>query len=92
MLVRLLIQQMCDWIVNPINNAHVREPMPSRGGWEVWLQLELLFASRPPVIALKPLNTVDRERSQIWVNSPNDRVDFWFTWNGQDPNQAQYLH
>ena len=87
-----LIQKICNWIANPTNNAHVREAMLSRGGWEVWLQLELLFAFRPLVIALNQHNTVDRERNQIWVNSPNDRVDFWFTWNGQDPNAGQYLH
>lgn len=87
-----LIQQICNWIAHPINNAHIREAMSSRGGWEAWLQLELLFELRALVIAFDISNTVDRERSPIWPDSPKDRIDFWFTWNALDANQELRQH
>ncbi len=86
-----LVQNICNWIAHVDNNAHVREAMRTRGGWEVWLQLELFFAFRREVATLNALNTVNREVPQIWPHSLADRVDFWFTWNGQDPNHGQYL-
>ena len=83
-----LIKEICTWIAIDINNSHVHEAMRSRGWWEVWAQLELLFALRPGVAGI---GEVDREVGGIWPNSPNDRVDFWFKWNAQDPNQQQNL-
>ena len=77
-----LIQHIRTWIAN--NGEHVHEAMLSRGGWEVWAQLELIFALRPQVGAG---DTVDRELDQIWPQSPKDRVDFWFSWSQQDPHQ-----
>ena len=80
-----LIGAVCKWIENDHNNGHVREAMRSSGGWEVWLQLELLFALRPQTENLQ--GKLERERTHIWEQNPIDRIDFWFTWNGQqDPN------
>ena len=79
-----LMHGICTWMVDVTNHAHVHEAMLTRGGWEVWAQLELFFAFRSAVG-----NAVDREVNHVWPNSPNDRVDFWFWWNLPDPNQQQ---
>ena len=41
------IRATCIWIPN--KEGHVREVMRSRKGWEVWAELELLFALRQAV-------------------------------------------
>lgn len=85
-----LINQICDWSAQGLNNAHVHEAMASRGGWEVWLQLELLFALRVPVEQQN--GTVTREMNGIWTYSPNNRVDLWFKKDAQylNPGENQY--
>ena len=75
------------WILH--NYTHVVEAMHTQGGWEVWAQLELYFAMRN---FIGGNNALAREKNQIWVHSPNDRVDFWFTWGAGDGNGQPYDH
>ena len=87
-----LIKEVCKWINETDNNDHVREAMESSGGWEVWLQLELLFALRPGVVRGFH-GKLEREKTNIWEQSPKARIDFWFTWHEQhDPNDEKLQH
>ena len=88
-----LIQNPQDWLVAGFRNwinanyLHVQEAMRTRGGWEVWAQLELYFAMGPFVGG-----GIEREQDHIWPQSPNDRIDFWLTWNGNDGNNKPFGH
>lgn len=84
-----LIRRICDWIAHANNNARVQEAMQFGGGWEGWLQVELLLALRPQVIAHDGLNAVQREVRRIWPQLRDSRIDFWFSWSGQDPDQIE---
>lgn len=88
-----LVQNPQDWLINGFRNwvnanyGHVQEAGQTRGGWEVWAQLELYFALNPFVP-----NPVQREQNNIWAQSPNSKVDFWLTWNGNDANNQPFGH
>lgn len=89
----LLIEILCYWIER--NHLHVREAMKSHGGWEVWAQLELLFAWAEWAHSEYPNNIVnlEREKPGIWPHSQEDKVDFWFTWKEVgDNNNQQYMY
>ncbi|MCJ1287423.1 hypothetical protein MMC26_006773 [Xylographa opegraphella] len=73
-----LITAISNWIA--AKYSCVQEAKKSRGGWEVWAQLELLFLLGP---GFGQQHTLVREQDGIWPGAPGQRIDFWFTFPGQ---------
>lgn len=83
-----LIEQVCGWISH--NDTRVRAAMEAPGGWEGWAQVELYLWLKEKFHGIQPNgnHTLEREVGKVWPHSSANRVDFWFTWDGQDANTA----
>lgn len=75
---------------------HIQEAKKSQGGWEVWAQLELLFALGPSAQQMHAGVTLLREEPQIWINNngnnfTNEIIDFWKTFPNPN-NPGTMMH